>query len=92
MEAAAGREEHLLGMWDEVYEVVRVAFDLEIKAPPAVDSGLPDVAGLVVLLGAERRVAKVLKKEGYAAVNGSLDVWRRTRVALEEAFGIDRAH
>jgi hypothetical protein len=44
-------------MGDQVDEMVSIAFDLEIETPPLVDSGLPEVAGLIELLCSERRTA-----------------------------------
>jgi hypothetical protein len=44
-------------MGDQVDEMVSIAFDLEIETPPLVDSGLPEVAGLIELLCSEGRTA-----------------------------------
>ncbi len=54
-------------------ETVEVALDSEIKAPPPVDPGLPDVAGLVILLRMKGGVAEILKEESDTAVNCPLD-------------------
>lgn len=35
----------------DIDEVVRITDDGEVKAPPAIHAGLPDVAGLVVFFG-----------------------------------------
>jgi hypothetical protein len=79
-------------MGDQVDEMVSIAFDLEIETPPPVDSGLPDVAGLIELLCSEGRTAEILEREGDAAVNGVLDSRGRIRVALEEALGVGGVH
>ena len=49
-------------MWNYAGYDVGVSADLEIEAPGAVDAGLPDVAGLVVLLGVQRRVVQVMEE------------------------------
>lgn len=46
----------------DVEETVGVALDAKIEAPIVVDASLPNVAGLVVLLGVERRVSEVAQK------------------------------
>jgi hypothetical protein len=50
-------------MGDYVQNEVGVTGDDEIEAPVAIHAGLPDVAGLIVLLGAERRVTEVLHQQ-----------------------------
>ena len=50
-------------MGDDVQNEVGVTGDDEIEAPSAIHAGLPDVAGLIVFLGAERRVAEVLHQQ-----------------------------
>jgi hypothetical protein len=42
---------------DDVVEVVSITLDGEMKTPPSRDSGLPDITGFVVLLGAQGGVA-----------------------------------
>ena len=73
-------------------EAVEVAFDAEIKSPPPVDPGLPDIAGLIVFFGMKGRVAEILNQEGDAAVNCPLDSWGSARVVLEEALGVEGPH
>jgi hypothetical protein len=63
---------------------VGVATDLEIEAPRAVDAGLPDVAGLVVLLGVQRRVVQVLEEKTELLFKGFLN---RRRGLLERLQG-----
>ena len=79
-------------MGKEGEEAVEVAFDGEIKTPPSVDPGLPDIVGLIVLFRMKRRVAEILKQEGDAAVNRPLNSWRSARIVLEEALGIEGPH
>ena len=44
---------HSLWVRDHVFDLVCTAPDREVKSPVAVDARLPDVAAVVVLLGAE---------------------------------------
>jgi len=62
--------------FDLIHEV-DVARDPEVKAPRVVHPRLPQAAGFVVLFGAERRVAQVLKQEQRLLVEGFPDrFWR----------------
>jgi hypothetical protein len=72
--------------------MIGVSVDAEIETPPAVDAGLPEIAGFVVLLGLERRMAEVLEKEHEPPINSSLDHIGGLGIALEKALGIDEAH
>ena len=72
--------------------MIGLAFDFEIEPPPPVDPGLSNVPSLVVFLGPKGGMAEILKEEGYAAVNGSSDLWRGVGVAFQEALGVDGAH
>ena len=60
-------------MGDQGENDVGVSLDLKVEAPTSRDAGLPDIAGFVVLLRAERRVAEVLGKERRLSVKGDLD-------------------
>jgi hypothetical protein len=55
-------EAWLFRMRHDINEVVGVAYDTEIKTPPTIDSGLPDVLGLVVLLGSQGWVAEIAEE------------------------------
>jgi hypothetical protein len=44
---------------DEIQDLVRARFDLEIEALIVGDAPLPPVFGLVVLLGVQARVTKI---------------------------------
>ena len=79
-------------MGKEEEETVEIAFDGEINAPPPVDPGLPDAAGLVVFLRVKGGAAEILNQEGDAAVNCPLEPWGSARVVLEEALGVEGAH
>jgi AbrB family looped-hinge helix DNA binding protein len=63
------RQHPLLRVGREVDQLIGVPFNLEVEAPTACGPSLPEVAGLVVLLGPEGRVAENLEQEGDAAVN-----------------------
>jgi hypothetical protein len=60
-------------MRDDVQNEVGVSGDEEIEAPVAVYTGLPDVAGLIVFLGAEGGVAEVLHQQFHLFVECYLD-------------------
>jgi hypothetical protein len=47
----------------EVQNQVGVTGNNEVEAPVAIDAGLPNVACLIVFLGAERRVAQIVDEE-----------------------------
>ena len=72
--------------------MVEVTFDGEIEAPSSVYPSLPDILSLVVLLGAERRVAEILDQKSDAAVSCPLDRERGLRVVFEEALGVEGPH
>src|SRR5436853_6027920 len=59
------------------FNEVGVAFNQKIEAPVQVDAGLPDAFSFVVLLGLQRRVAKVLHQELGLFVKGLLHCCRR---------------
>ena len=79
-------------MGEQSEEAVGVTLDGEIQAPPAVDSGLPDVTGLIVLLGPEGGMAEILEQESDATVHRSLDRGRRLRVVLDETLSVGGPH
>jgi hypothetical protein len=79
-------------MRDEIDEMVDVAFDSKIDTPSSIDPGLPDVSTFVVLLGSERRVAKILEEECDTTVNGLLDPGRSACIAFKKALGVKRPH
>ena len=73
-------------MFGDVVEPVGVALDREVKPPPSRDPGLPEVARLVVLLGAQGGVAEVLEQELEFLVKGPLDGGWSAGVAADEAL------
>lgn len=85
-------EEQLLGMRNDAEQVVEVSVDHEIEAPAPIHPGLPDVSGIVVLLGSERRMAQILHQETQLLVAARLNVGRSARIAPAEALGVEEAH
>ena len=79
-------------MGNHIDEVVRITLDSKVKPPPAIDTGLPDIIGLIVFLGPERRVAEVLHQQSNAAVKGPLNGTRGVRVAAEKTLGVVEMH
>ena len=63
----------LLRVGGDVDELVGVALDPEIETPRLVDPCLPDVAGFVVLLGVQGRVAEIVEKELKLPIKDPLD-------------------
>jgi hypothetical protein len=53
----------LLGMRDQLQDVVGVVFDGEVEAPVAVDARLPETFHLIKFLGPERRVTPIFTKQ-----------------------------
>jgi len=50
-------------MSDDRHDEVRVVLDKKIEAPVAVHARLPEIGGLVVFLGAQRRMGEVLSQQ-----------------------------
>lgn len=46
-------------MEDDINEAVEITLKTKIKTPPAIDPGLPDIVGVIVLFGPKGRVAQV---------------------------------
>lgn len=63
----------LLGVRDDVEEIIRLSHDLKVQPPARRDPDLPDIPRLVVLLRSERRMPEIAEKAGHAAVYGVLD-------------------
>ncbi len=82
----------LLRMRHDIDEVVDVALNLEVKSPPFIHPGLPDVPGLIVFFGPQGGVTKVLDQKGDAPVKRSPDLWRGALVASTEAFRVVESH
>ncbi len=63
-------------MRDDGVEDVGVAFDGEIKTPGSIDLGLPQPRGLVVFLGVQRRMLKVVHEKPLLFIERMLHVRR----------------
>ena len=62
---------------DDGVEDVGVPFDGEIETPGSIDPGLPQARGLVVFLGAQRRMLKIVGEEPLLLVECALHIRRR---------------
>ena len=78
---ASGRLGYL-GWGDDVEDDVRVVFNGEIKTPCLVDTSLPTVVGVVVLLGSQIRVMEVLNQKSGLLEEGLLNLGRCPAKAL----------
>ena len=64
-------------MRDDIFNVIGVVHDGEIKTPTLVDAGLPQVLDFIVFLGAQRRVQEVESEEPKLLFKGTLHIpWR----------------
>ena len=52
-------------MLADIEKTISIAHDAEVEADRVRHARLPNIAGLVVLLGTKRRVTNILNKEGY---------------------------
>lgn len=77
---------------DDREQDVGVVLDLEVEAPVAIDAGLPDVARLVVLLGAERMVTEVAEQESKLLLEVLADSSRCCSDILIEPVGSSCVH
>ncbi len=59
-------------MGDEGKDKVEATLPMKIEMPPLADPGLPDVVGLIVLLGVKRRMAEVLGEKLKLPIEGAL--------------------
>ncbi len=79
-------------MRDHSEQVVRIALYGEIESPAPIHPGLPNSTRLVILLGAQGRVAEVANQIGGSSVEGALDVRRGALIASAEALRIEQLH
>ena len=71
---------------------VGVLLNRKIAAPRSGDSGLPDVARLVVFFRSQGWVAQVLKQKNNLAIKGYLNIARSFGVLLIEFLRCPRFH
>src|ERR1700730_13867219 len=63
-------------MSDDIEDNARIVYDDEVESPVLVDASLPEVLGFIILLGAQRRVLKILRKQPHLLQKCLLRVWR----------------
>src|SRR3972149_5987211 len=85
-ENEAKRQHPLLRVGREVDQVIGVPFNLEVEAPTACGPSLPEVAGLVVLLGREGRGAGILEQRGGRCLDPCLSA-HYSRTAMGRRAG-----
>ncbi len=73
-------------MLGDPYDDVGVALDLEIEAVATADASLPLIKPLVVLLGAEGRVAEVFSQQGELFVCSFLYLWRKGAIVGDSVW------
>ena len=71
---------------------VGISFDRKIKTPASGNSGLPEIARLVVFFGVQGRVAKILEKELDFSIKGFLDCGGSAIVHPQKLFSAPDAH
>ncbi len=79
-------------MSPDAFEDVAVRRDAKVKALAAVDPGLPNVAVLVVLLGAEPWMLEITQKQAELLEETPLNVDWRCEKLLNERFRQNGAH
>jgi hypothetical protein len=62
------------------HDKVRIVLDQKIEAPVAVHARLPEAGGLVVLLGVQRGVVEVRRRQPNLLLEGLLNRERRAAV------------
>jgi len=77
---------------DDIEQEVGVALDLEIEAPTAVYSCLPEIARRVVFFGAQRWMPEVYLQKFGATIKGVLHCGGRLLVAAEKSVRIQEVH
>src|SRR6266446_3722431 len=84
--------QQLFRMRHDVDDLIPITHNAKIEPPISRHPCLPDIVGLVVLLGTQRGVAKIADQECRPAVKGPLNVRRSTLVAATKALRIVEAH
>ena len=79
-------------MRDDVHDQVAIILDEEIKSPILVDARLPEPPALVVFLGAERWMVKILEQQQRLLVEGTLDLLGRFGVVPLEVGRAEKFH
>jgi hypothetical protein len=69
-----------------------ISVDGEVEPPVAVHSGLPNIVSLVVLLGTQGGLLKVLRKQPDLLVKSSLHLGRSSTVISPRPLGVEPLH
>lgn len=87
-----GLKKRLLRVGYEVEQVIPVSLNQEIKPPVAVHPALPNVPCFVVLLGLDRRMARVLDQECELLVARSPDLNGSVSITPLKTVRIKKLH
>jgi hypothetical protein len=82
----------LLGVRDDVEQVVQISVDLEVEAPAHIHAALPNIARLIVLLGSQRWMAEVLRQKPQLFIALFLNTQRGIRIAPAETLRVVKPH
>ena len=79
-------------MRHDIKQYVGIPLNAKIEAPVSCHPCLPDVVGLIVLLGPQRGMAKIACQQCCTTVEGLLNRAGSVLVAAAKALGIVEAH
>src|SRR5260370_17023346 len=79
-------------MRDDVFDAVGIASDGEVETPIAVNAGLPEIHGLGVFLGAQRRILEITFEESKLLVERALNNCGCILQRLDGTVGDDDLH
>jgi hypothetical protein len=79
-------------MRHDIKQYVGIPLNTKIEAPISRHPCLPDVLGLIILLGPQRGMAKIVCKQCCTTVKGLLNRAGSALVAATKALGIMEAH
>lgn len=79
-------------MWNDVKQVVGIAFDLEIEPPAGIDAALLDIPSHVIFLCSQRWVAEILNQQRKLLIALLLNTQRGIRMAAAETFRVKNVH
>ena len=82
----------LLRMRDDVHNAVNIVLNLKVKTPVSIDTGLPEILPLVVLLGAEGWVVQILLQKFYLFEKRVTDRSWEIDERLTGSFGVVDLH
>ena len=79
-------------MRHDVYQVVEVTLNHEIKTPASINPGLPDIPCLIIFFCLQRGMTEVIEKKDYLSVKSLLDAVGSACVGAEEVMGTANPH